>query len=133
MSNYIKETYYGKLALDNTHEKIAIDESVFCHIDGTQKIWVIGLINIHTYEFRLETVIERNSEIIKFHVGTDNNIITDGWSAYDWLNNSDYHHIVHILGHHDFGFGNETTSHIESVWSDLKRIIIKIICFNKIR
>ena len=85
MANYIKETYYGKLAIDNVNENIAIDESLFCHFNGVQKICVIGLININTYEFRLETVLEKNSEIIKkkikFHVGPGNNIITDGWSA----------------------------------------------------
>ena len=61
MVNYIKENYYGKLAIDNAHENITIDESLFSHFNGVQKIWVIVLININTYEFRLETVLERNS------------------------------------------------------------------------
>ena len=65
MANYIKETYYGKLVIDNEHENIAIDEYLFYHFNGVQKKWVIGLININTYEFRLEIVLERNSEIIK--------------------------------------------------------------------
>ena len=29
-------------------------------------------------------------------------------------------------GHNDFGFGNESTSHIESVWPDLKRLLSRI-------
>ena len=29
MANYIKETYYGKLVIDNEHENIAIDEYLF--------------------------------------------------------------------------------------------------------
>ena len=33
MAIYIKETYYRKLLLDNEYENIAIDESLFCHID----------------------------------------------------------------------------------------------------
>ena len=44
--------------------------------------------------------------------------------AYDWLNNSEYHRIVHIHGNNDFG--NEFISHIESVWSDLKRLLLRI-------
>ena len=48
MAHYIKETYYGNLAEVDEHENIAIDESLFCHIDETHKIWVIGLINIRT-------------------------------------------------------------------------------------
>ena len=56
-----------------------------------------------------------------------NSIITDGWSAYNWMNNrdSDYHHIVHIHMQNDFGFGRESTSHVEFIWSVLKRMIEK--------
>ena len=87
------------------------------------------MINTRTAEFRIEAVYERNTEImkeiIKHHIGIGNTIITHGWGAYDWMNNlnSGYHRIIHILGHHDFGHGIESTSHIESVWGDLKRIL----------
>ena len=57
MAYYIKETYYGKLDEVNEHENIEIDELLFCHNVGTHKIWVLGLINIKTYEFRLETTV----------------------------------------------------------------------------
>ena len=64
-------------------------------------------------------------KIIKHHVGEGNFIITDRWGAYSWMDNpnSSYHRIIHIHGHHDFGHGDESTSHIEGVWADLKRII----------
>ena len=49
-----------------------------------------------------------------------------GWGAYDWMdNNQDFNRIIHIQGHHDFGHGDESTSHIESVWGDLKRLLSK--------
>ena len=54
------------------------------------------------------------------------NYIIKGWSADDWFNNSEYHHIVHIHGDNDFDFGNESTSNIESVWEDLKRILSRL-------
>lgn len=57
----------------------------FVTLTELKKIWVIGLININIYEFILETILKRNSEIIKkiikFHICTDNNIITDKWPA----------------------------------------------------
>ena len=65
--------------------------------------------------------------IIRFHVSSGNNIITDGWNAYDWMNpNSGYNRIIHYHRHNDFGFGAESTSYIESVWGDLKRLLTKI-------
>ena len=47
--------------------------------------------------------------------------------AYNWNDddNSGFHRIIHIHGHHDFCHGDESTSHIESVWSDLKRLLSK--------
>ena len=32
MVNFIKENYYGKLTIDNEHENITIDESLFCGV-----------------------------------------------------------------------------------------------------
>ena len=82
MTHYIKERYYEKLAEVNEHENNAIDESLFCHIDRTDILWAIGLINKRTYEFRLGTVLQRDSKIIKkiikYHEGSGNNIITEG-------------------------------------------------------
>ena len=56
-------------------------------------------------------------------MGTGNNVVTDGWGAYNWMNshNSGYNRIIHIHGHHDFGYGAESNSHVESVWGDLKQ------------
>lgn len=41
-----------------------------------------------------------------------------------WIvKNSGFNRIIHIHGHHDFDHGDDSTSHIESVWSDLKRLL----------
>ena len=43
-------------------------------------------------------VNERNEVILKriitHHIGIHNGTITDGWTAYNWLNNHDCGHIV---------------------------------------
>ena len=103
---------------------LAIDESLFGHRQGKQ-LWIIGAINTQSKEFRLEGVYERNGENIKKfitkYIESGNNIITDGWSGYNFLNNNpSYNNICHILGGGDFGFGIQSTSHIESLWSQLK-------------
>ena len=105
---------------------------MICHFNGNNQIWLIGLINTETKDFRIEAVLERNSEIlekiIRHHVSIGNNIITDGWSGYNWMDNpnSGFHRIIHVHGLHDFGHGAESTSHIESVWGDMKRLLKKI-------
>ena len=51
-----------------------------------------------------------------------NYIVSDGWSGYEWVEeeNSGYNHIQHIHGRRDFGYGIESTTHIESIWWQLK-------------
>ena len=40
--------------------------------------------------------------------------------------NSTYHHIIHSHGADDFDYGDESTSHIESLWANLKFYIKKM-------
>ena len=40
----------------NQHANIAVDESLFCHFNGNQQIWLIGLVNTQTQDFRIEAV-----------------------------------------------------------------------------
>ena len=76
--------------------------------------------------------MERGSEtlekIIRHHIPPGNNVITNKWGSYSWMNNphSGYNRIIHIHGNRDFWFGEESTSHIKSVWGDIKRILIGI-------
>ena len=132
ISHYLKEIYLEKMVEENKNAFIAIDESLFSHTIDNEQIWLVGLIDTNTKYFRIEAVKERDTEtmerIICHHIGKGNNIITDGWGSYNWLDNPrfGYRRIIHIHGLHDFGFGNESTSYIESVWSDLKRLLSKI-------
>jgi hypothetical protein len=81
---------------------------------------------------KLEYVFKsRNEEDMKTfiynHIRENNTIITDGWSAYNFLDDSNYIHEVHIHGPQgNFGFGLHSTSHIEGIWGTLKTKINKI-------
>ena len=69
---------------------------------------------------------KRNSSVLKRfiieNVEEGNNIITDRWTGYNFLDHpgSKYIRIVHNNGAVDFGFGFISTSHIEGLWSHLK-------------
>ena len=131
IAEYYNNVYkLEKLAFDNELKNIAVKESLFVHDYNGQQEWVVGLIDIGSKNIPLELVKQRNTDIIKkiilHHVGWNNNIISDGWEAYNWLNFHNYHHIVHVHGRHDFGHGTESTNHIESIWAYLKGLIIKI-------
>ena len=65
--------------------------------------------------------------IINVFIRENNTIITDGWRAYNFLDDSNYIHEVHIHGPQgNFGFGLHSTSHIEGIWGTLKTKITKI-------
>ena len=75
-----------------------------------EQIWVLGIVENLTKDFRLDLSLDRNQERIKSfitqYVESDNTIVTDGWQGYNVLDTSDdYIHEVHIHGAGDFGFG----------------------------
>ena len=118
---YVSEIFGEK----NANDVFAIDESLFTHTINNQPVWVIGAINNRTKNFRLETVFNRDSEILKKfvnkYIDKGNTIVSDGWAGYSFLNNNPaYNHIVHIHGGGDFGFGITSTSYIEGLWSNIK-------------
>ena len=86
----------------------------------------MGIIDNESKKFRLEASLNRDStttkKFINKFIGYGNTIVSDGWSAYSWIddNNSGYSHITHIYGGGDFGFGLSSTSHNESLWNALK-------------
>ena len=127
IAHYLKEVYMTPLKESNLGKYVAVNESLFCHNHGYEQIWLIGLINTRNKNFRIEAVKSRDShileKIIRHHVGTGNNVVTDRWGAYNWMNshNSGYNRIIHIHGHHDFGYGSESTFHVESIWGVLKQ------------
>jgi transposase-like protein len=99
---------------------------MFCHDINKQQLCVLGLVDTTTKEFRLVVAKDRNTETLKSFIKKlipeGNNLVTDGWHGYDWVDNSysGYTRYLHIHGHHDFGYGPESTSHIESIWAQLK-------------
>jgi hypothetical protein len=83
-------------------------------------------------DFRVVLSRERDAETLKIFVNkfisAGNNLVIDGWNGYDWANNinSGYVRFIHNHGRNDFGRGVESTSHMESVWSQLKKQIFNI-------
>lgn len=69
------------------------------------------------------------NKIISKHIPVGNNIITDNWMVYSFLNseNSGYRHNICNHSQGSFGRGNLSSSYIESVWGELKQIIKKCI------
>lgn len=110
-------------AEENTWEYFATDESLFTHIKGKQ-IWVLNIINTATKEFRIMVTLNRDTanlkKFITYFVPAGNNIITDKWSAYNFLNELGYRRVEHDHGRHDWGYGYESTSHSENIWNVLQ-------------
>jgi hypothetical protein len=112
-------------------EYFAIEECMMTHNKKNQQVWVIGAINNHTKDFRIEATYTRYSEhlrkLVFNFISKGNIIITDGWSGYNFLNlNLDYEYIIHNHGGGDFGFGITSTSYIESLWSNIQSKIKSI-------
>lgn len=132
ISHYLRDKYALEyLADENANRKIAIDESLFTHYENKQ-IWVIGMIDTNTKEFRLVPTFSRDSntlkDIVLRYIRPGNTLITDAWSGYNWISqpNSGFHHIIHNHGHGQFGYADESTSHIEQLWSRLKGLFKRI-------
>lgn len=76
-------------------------------------------------DFLIEAVFNRDQNTIKqfisMYVISGNNICSDGWTAYNYLDNplSGYYHYRHVHGGGDFGIGVHSTSHIETIWHKL--------------
>ena len=81
----------AKLGLENKNEKFSAKK---------ENVWVLGIINNFTKEFRLECSIKRDefslTKFIKKFEEKGNTIISDGWAGYQNLENEGYHHDVHI-------------------------------------
>ena len=85
----------------NGGSNISIDELMFSYSNG-QKIWVIGAINNKTRNIRCDIFKTRNTawSYLIIILKKKNNIITDGWPSYVFLDNinSHYYHEVHVHG-----------------------------------
>ena len=105
---------------------------MFCHDVNKDQLSVLGVCDNKTKDFRIAVCKNRNVSIFKHFIKSivpkGNNIICDGWRGYQWIDqaNSGYVRYVHINELNDFGFGLESTSHIESIWAQLKASIKNI-------
>lgn len=128
IANYIRTLYQlDPLAYSDAHDIVAVDESLFSHLNDEQ-IWYVGLINLRTNDIRLEVVENRSSQtlktIIEKHVMNGNTIVTDNWTGYNFLDNanSGYYHIKYNHSNGNLGYSNR----IEGVWGELKALFKKI-------
>ena len=108
---------------------VAIDESLFVHNQKGEAIWIIGGIETKERRIRLCISKERNMQAIENFVNQNflegTHFTHDGWSGYSFLNNNiNYTHETHIHGGGEFGYGLHSTSHIESIWANLKKLIV---------
>ena len=86
----------------------------------------MGIINNKTHDFRIDYTKSRDSNAIKNfisrHVQKGNKICTNGWAGYDYLDSPDsgYQRFKHNHGGGDFDYAEQSSSHIEGIWSVLK-------------
>ncbi len=86
-------------------------------------LWVIGLTETDTKDFRVLLTKNRDEEILKKFITKlipwGNYLVTGDWSGYNWADgpNSGYIRLRHIHWRRDFGRCVESTSHMESIWS----------------
>ena len=113
----------GDISEEGKNESFAVDESNFISINN-RNLWVLGAINTSSKKLRLEITFDRDKETLKrfinTHIKYGNRIVHDMWAGYNWLaNDINYTNSPHSHGHGDFGYGLDSTSHIESVWGNL--------------
>ena len=87
--------------MKDCHKQFSIDESLFSHTDIGDKIWVLGIIDNQTKDFRLNISLKRDQNVLKSfitrYVEPGNTIITDGWSGYNFLGSLDNIVIIYIF------------------------------------
>ena len=74
-----------------------------------EQIWILGIMDNNSKDFRLEAVKQRNSETLKTfilnNIECGNKIISDGWNGYTFINDLNvYDWEIHNHGAGDFGF-----------------------------
>ena len=127
MKNKYNTTLIGGFDNEGNQKIAAIDESLFVH-EGNLQIWVIGGIETKYRRIRREITLNRIAQTIEefiynnFKEGV--HFTHDGWTRYNFLkNNINYSHESHNHERSDFGEGYHSTSHIESLWAYLKKIL----------
>ena len=76
---------------------------MFCHNQNGEDIWVLGIVDNISKDFRLEITNQWNQQVLKkfitTYVETGNTIINEGWSEYNFINNMNgYIRDMHMHG-----------------------------------
>jgi len=94
---YLIEYETEVFALENAHNHYSVDKSLFCHDLNGKQIWVLGITENETKNFRVVVSYNRDEDIIKTLITkvipTGNIIISDAWSGYSFLNVVNYRYI----------------------------------------
>ena len=108
---------------ENENKYYSMDESLFTHDVNGQKLWLLGFTDNLKKDFH--TALTKNSDadtlekFIRRMIPEGNNIVTDGWAGYNWMDSDDsgYRRYQNIHDHNYFVQRLESTSYIESIWS----------------
>ena len=126
ISKYLNIEYQSNLLGElNLCKYYSVDECNIITIKDTH-VWLLGIIDNETKDFRIEPTLSRDSATLKNfinkYIPTGNYIVTDGWRGYDFLEapDSGYRRFKHHHGGGDFGYGIQSTSHIESIWAQIQ-------------
>jgi hypothetical protein len=94
--------------------------------------WVLGMLDEHTGQFRLEICPNNNRSaaslihLIKKNIADGSVIMTDCWPSYNSLNNNGYYHLT---VNHSINFVNQqtlaNTQKIECSWRHMKTALTK--------
>ena len=110
ISKYYDDVYkIEQISQEKGNDSLSIDESLFVHLENKQ-IWVVGIINNRTRDIK---------KIVTEFIPKGNTILTDGALCYLWMDDPNN-------GYGDFGYALDSTSHIESLWANLKSLIKSI-------
>ena len=111
---------------------MALDETLIIH-ENNKQIWLAGFIDTATKAVRIDIIPSRTSQNIEIfvrnHILPGTHIAHDGWAGYSFLDDDDvsvWTHETHTHAVGDFGYGLNSTSHIEQFWGQLKAIIKKV-------
>ena len=125
-----KETNIGGFDHNLVPHIFAIDESLFCH-DSLGQIWVVVAVDTTLKNIRLDIIRNRTTSNIETfknnHFKEGSHFTHDGALWYNFLSdNLNYTHERHKHRAADFGNGKHSTSHIEALWSELKKEFFNI-------
>ena len=104
------------------------DESLFLHDFNDNQVWVLRLVEKDTRQMRFNIINTQNDENIKIFVLNNIEagilILSDNWSGYNFIvdEESMWEHETHTHGMIDLGFGDHSSSNIETTLVHINKI-----------